>query len=175
MRPDLVGLSDDQLAARYSAAGQGPEAAAIAAEAARRDLLARLFPGGQLLGDLSDVGDDELAWCMQYATSEELFRIAAEMDRRNAVDLPEPADTGDAVANMLADRDALAEAMAPAPDPEDWGRLADDESFAAEAAAIAAAHEEDGSERDERHTITRREARALYDEYVSSFSVAAPE
>ncbi|WP_337192206.1 phage minor capsid protein [Streptomyces sp. HUCO-GS316] len=164
--PDLVGLSDHDLAAR--ARGADPDTLAlIAAEASRRDLLARLFPSGQLVGDLSDVGDDELAWCMQYATSEELFRIAAEMDRRDAVDLPQPADAGDAVEDLLADRDALAEAMAPAPDPEDWGRLADDESFAAEAAALAAAHrDEDGDEPDERHTITRREARALYDEYV---------
>ncbi|MGF0176709.1 phage minor capsid protein [Streptomyces sp. Marseille-Q5077] len=164
--PDLVGLSDHDLAARTRSADPNT-LALIAAEAGRRDLLARLFPGGQQLGDLPDVGDDELAWCMQYATSDELLRIAAEMDLRDAVDLPQPADTGDAVADMLADRDALAEAMAPAPDPEEWGRLADDESFAAEAAAHAAAHaDEDGDEPDERHTITRREARALYDEYV---------
>ncbi|KUN96192.1 phage capsid protein [Streptomyces caeruleatus] len=163
--PDLVGLSDHDLAAR--ARDADPDTLAlVAAEAGRRDLLARLFPGGQLLGDLSGVGDDELAWCMQYATSEELLRIAAEMDRRDAVDMPQPAGTGDAVADLLADRDALAEAMAPAPDPEEWGRLADDETFAAEAAALAAAQDEDGGERDERHTITRREARALYDEYV---------
>ncbi|MFF9034021.1 phage minor capsid protein [Streptomyces sp. NPDC014892] len=163
--PDLVGLSDHDLAARAHDAD--PDTLAlIAAEAARRDLLARLFPGGRLLDDLADVSDDELAWAMQYATSEELLSIAAEMDRRDAVDLPQPADRGDPVADMLADRDALAEAMAPAPDPEDWGRLADDESFAAEAAAVAAAHEEDGGDIDERHTITRREARALYDEYV---------
>ncbi|WP_039936890.1 phage minor capsid protein [Streptomyces himastatinicus] len=159
--PDLVGLSDHDLAAR--ARGADPDTLALlAAEAGRRDLLTRLFPGGQLLGDLSDVSDDELAWCMQYATSEELLRIAAEMDRRDAFDLPPPADTGDAVADMLADRDALAEAMAPAPDPEQWGHLADDETFAAEAAA----HNEDSGNTDERHTITRREARALYDEYV---------
>ncbi|MFI0736421.1 phage minor capsid protein [Streptomyces sp. NPDC021225] len=171
---DLVGVSDHDLAAR--ARGADPDTLAlIATEAGRRDLLARLFPGGQLLADLSDVGDDELAWCMQYATSEELFRIAAEMDHRDAVDLPQPADTGDAVADMLADRDALAEAMAPAPDPEEWGRLADDESFAAEAAALAAHTDEDGDEPDERHTITRREARALYDEYVYRQYLAAEE
>ncbi|MBI0374736.1 phage capsid protein [Streptomyces albiflaviniger] len=163
--PDLVGLSGHDLAARARSADPD-RLALLTAEAGRRDLLARLFPGGQLLGDLSDVSDDELAWCMQYATSEELLRIAAEMDRRDAVDLPPPADTGDAVADMFADRDALAEAMAPAPDPEQWGHLADDETFAAEAAALAAAQDEDGGERDERHTITRREARALYDEYV---------
>ncbi|MGC9536581.1 phage minor capsid protein [Streptomyces sp. UG1] len=163
--PDLVGLSDHDLAARARGA-DADTLAMVAAEAARRDLLARLFPGGQLLADLSGVSDDELAWAMQYATSEELLRIAAEMDRRDAVDMPQPADTGDAVADLLADRDALAEAMAPAPDPEQWGRLADDEKFAAEAAALAAAHEGEGGDTDERHTITRREARALYDEYV---------
>ncbi|MEV0445955.1 phage minor capsid protein [Streptomyces spectabilis] len=166
VRPDLVGLSDAQLAARYRDAGTGPESAAIAAEAARRDLLARLFPGGHLLADLSGVGDDDLAWAMQYADASELLRIAAEMDRRDAVEPPAPVDTGNAVDDLLADRDALAEAMAPAPDPEGWGALADDETFAAEAAALATAQDQDEGERDERHTITRREARALYDEYV---------
>lgn len=63
------------------------------------------------------------------------------MDRRDAIDLPQPADTGDAVADLLADRDALAEAMAPAPDPEEWGRL-------------AAEHEESGGDTDERQAIT---------------------
>ncbi|MGW1374486.1 hypothetical protein ACWD6P_09460 [Streptomyces sp. NPDC002446] len=70
------------------------------------------------------MSDDELAWCMQYATSQELLKIAAEMDRRDAVDLPQPAETVDAVDavdaidDMLADRDALADAMSPAPDPQ---------------------------------------------------------
>ncbi|MBC9714068.1 phage capsid protein [Streptomyces sp. TRM66268-LWL] len=175
VRADLVGLSDDTLAARYRDAGHGPEASAIAAEAARRDLLARLFPSGQLLGDLSDVSDDHLAWAMQYANAPELDRIAGEMDRRDAVELPAPSDTGNTVSDLLSDRDALAETMAPAPDPQDWGRLADDETFAAEAAALATAHEEDGGDTDERHTITRREARALYDEYVYRQFLAAED
>jgi hypothetical protein len=173
VRPDLVSLSDDQLAARYTTAPL--DQAATLAEAARRDLLARLFPGGQLRADLSDVSDDDLAWAMQYAEPSELLRIAAEMDRRETVDLPSPSDTGDAVADMLADRDALAAAMGPAPDPEGWGALADDESFAAEAAALAAVHEEEGGDTDERRTITRREARALYDEYVYRQYLAAEE
>src|SRR5690606_11461286 len=160
---------------------------ALAAEAHRRDMLARLFPGGNLADDLADVGDDALGWAMQYATSDEvlriaaemdrrdaielpapaatgdavadmladrgaladagaaargcamrygrsdeLLRIAAEMDRRDAIELPAPAATGDAVADMLADRDALADAMDPAPDPEQWGTLLDDDAaFAA--------------------------------------------
>lgn len=176
VRPDLVGLSDAQLAARYRDTN-GPESAAIAAEAARRDLLARLFPGGHLLGDLSDVSDDDLAWAMAYADNAELLRIAAEMDRRDAIELPAPADTGDAVEDLLADRDALAEAMGEnVPGPAVWGALAadqalddhlDDDAFWADLRdAAAAQHRGDDEDQDERHLITRREARALYDEYV---------
>lgn len=142
--PDLVGLSDHDLAAR--ARGADPATLAqLAAEANRRDLLTRLFPSGQLLGDLADVSDDELAWCMQYATADELARIAAEIDRRDGIELPAPADTGDAAADMLADREALADAMSPAPDPDEWGRLADDETFATEAAALAVTHDQEGA------------------------------
>ncbi|MEU4998255.1 phage minor capsid protein [Streptomyces sp. NPDC021622] len=177
VRPDLVGLSDAQLAARYRDAGSGPEAAAIAAEAARRDLLGRLYPGGNLLADLTGVGDDDLAWAMQYADTAELLRIAAEMDRRDAVELPPPASTGDAADDLLADRDALAEAMGDhVPGPAAWGALAadqalddhlDDDAFWADLRdAAAAQHRGDDEDQDERHLITRREARALYDEYV---------
>ncbi|MFD0067257.1 hypothetical protein [Streptomyces sp. NPDC056690] len=89
-RRDLVGLSDTELATRvrHAIAHQVDDVAELAAEANRRDLLARHFPGGNLAGDLADVGDDALAWCMQYATRDELVRIAGEMDRRDAVDLP---------------------------------------------------------------------------------------
>lgn len=177
VRPDLIGLSDAQLAARYRDAGTGPEAAAIATEAARRDLLGRLYPGGNLLGDLSDVSDDDLAWAMQYADNTELLRIAAEMDRRDAVDLPPPTSTGDAVDDLLADRDALAEAMGEnVPGPAAWSALAadqalddhlDDDAFWSDLRdAAAAQHRGDDEDQDERHLITRREARALYDEYV---------
>ncbi|MCX4672398.1 hypothetical protein OG453_38060 [Streptomyces sp. NBC_01381] len=173
VRPGLVGLSDAQLAARYRDAGTGPEAAAISAEAARRDLLSRLFPGGYLLADLAGVGDDDLAWAMQYADNGELLCIAAEMDRREAVDLPPPASTVNAVDDLLADRDALAEAMGDhVPGPAAWGALAadqalDDDAFWADLGdAAAAQHRSDDEDQDERHLITRREARALYDEYV---------
>ncbi|MFE1070989.1 phage minor capsid protein [Streptomyces sp. NPDC058783] len=176
-RPDLIGLSDDQLAARVrEALAHGTDdVAQLAAEAHRRDLLARTFPAGRLADDLTDVGDDTLAWAMQYADQDEILRIAAEMDRRDPIDLPPPAATGDLVADMLADRDALAEVMGDAvPDPEGWGALADD---AAEFAALKAAAEKlfrsDGDDHDERHTITRREARALYDEYCEQQYLAA--
>jgi hypothetical protein len=134
------------------------------------------FSGGQLLGDLAGLSDDELAWAMEYATNEELLRIATEIDRRDAVDLPQPADTGDAVADLLADRDALAEAMTPAPDPEQWGTLADDDEFWQGVKEAAAKHRgADDQEQDERHLITRREARALYDEYVYRQYLAAED
>ncbi|NML50547.1 phage capsid protein [Streptomyces sp. R302] len=172
-------MTDEQLAA---AVRSGPvDARALArveAEADRRDLddLAaradRLFPGGHLAGDLADVGDDDLAWAMQHATAEELLRIAAEMDRRDGIELPPPAATGNAVDDLLADRDALGEAMDPAPDPTGWGALADEQPdgdaafWDAVKQAAAARARGDNGDQDERHLITRREARALYDEYV---------
>ncbi|MFI6371019.1 phage minor capsid protein [Streptomyces sp. NPDC050546] len=182
VRPDLVGLSDEQLAARYRAAGDGPEGAAIAREAARRDLLGRLFPGGNLLDDLAAAGDDDLAWAMQYADERELLRIAGEMDRRDRIELPPPAATGNAVDDLLADRDALAETMGErTPDPDAWGALDDTPPPAADASfwddlkrAAARLYRDDG-DHDERHKITRREARALYDEYVYRQYLAAED
>ncbi|MCA1218844.1 phage minor capsid protein [Streptomyces sp. 8L] len=170
VNPDLVGLSDDTLAARARGADPGT-LAELAAEANRRDMLARYFPGGQLLGDLSDVGDDALAWVMQYAGRDELPRIAAEMDRREKPPpLPPPAATGDPVDDLLADRAALDAALDPAPSPDGWGAHADDDvwgegSDTAEDVAPAAAEVAEDIP-DEQPRITRREARALYDEYV---------
>ncbi|MGW7514791.1 phage minor capsid protein [Streptomyces sp. NPDC054796] len=168
VRPELVGLSDADLAARARDADPAM-LALLAAEAARRDLLARLFPGGHLLGELSDVSDDELAWAMSYANEDELARIAAEMDRRDGVPLPAPSDTGDAVLDLLADRNALAAAMAPAPDPEGWGAWAAD----AEPSDTSDGPTHDTS--DEQRRLTRREARALYDEYVYAQYLAAED
>ncbi|MFK0108525.1 phage minor capsid protein [Streptomyces sp. NPDC091217] len=172
VRRDLVGLSDHDLASRARLAGPD-ERAALDSEANRRALLARYFPGGNLAADLSDVGDDALAWCMQYATNDELLRIAAEMDRRDAVELPPPAATGNAVDDLLADRDALAEAMDPAPDPEAWGALADDQSFAEELAAAIAADAARGVTEGTARLVTRAEARTLYEEYVYRQYLAA--
>ncbi|MFJ3867901.1 phage minor capsid protein [Streptomyces nigra] len=179
VRRDLVGLSDDQLAARVrEALAHGlDDVADLAAEAHRRDLLARHFPGGRLADDLTDVGDDTLGWCMQYAEPEELLRIAAEMDRRDAVELPPPAATGDAVADLLADRNALAEAMDPAPDPDGWGALADDAAFAAQLAEeIARQSARDAAVAEgEVPQLTRAEGRRLYDEYVYRQMLAAED
>jgi hypothetical protein len=196
VRADLVGLSDDQIAerVRHALTLDTDDVAVLAAEAHRRDLLTQVFPGGALAADLTTVGDDALAWAMQYADRDEILRIAAEMDRRDAVDLPPPAATGDAVADLLADRDALAAVMGAAPDPAEWGRYADGfadviragrdgtaraegAAFAAERAALAAERalngDDDGAPEDERHTITRREAREMYDEYVERQFLAA--
>lgn len=163
--PELVGLSDAQLAAR--ARGADPDTLALlAAEAARRDLLGRLFPGGNLLADLTAVGDDELAWCMSYANADELARIAAEMDRRDAVDMPQPADTGDAVDNLLADTNALADALAPAQNPDGWGALADDATWAAMVGDDQSSTAPPPDADEEGPRITRRQAREMYDEYV---------
>jgi hypothetical protein len=174
VRSDLVGLSDHDLAARARLADPD-KLAQLAAEADRRDLLARYFPGGNLAADLSEVGDDALAWCMQYATDRELLRIAGEMDRRDAVELPTPAATGNAVDDLLADRDALAEAMDPAPDPETWGVLADDTTFTEELAAAVAADATKGVTEETARLVTRAEARAMYDEYVYRQYLAAED
>ncbi|WP_425589010.1 phage minor capsid protein [Streptomyces similanensis] len=179
VRADLVRLSDDQLAARVreAIAHSTDDVSELAAEAHRRDMLAEHFPGGQLADDLTAVGDDELAWCMTYAEPAELEQIAAEFDSRYPVELPPPAATGDAVADMLADRDALAEAMDPVPDPDGWGALADDEQFAAELAEEIARQ----SARDEAVAagevpqVSRAEARRMYEEYVYRQMLAADE
>ncbi|RMB83714.1 phage minor capsid protein [Streptomyces shenzhenensis] len=175
VRTDLVHLSDDQLAARVREAIEHgtDDVSVLAAEAHRRDLLAAYFPNGTLAADLSQVGDDALAWCMQYANDEELLRIATEMDRRDAVPLPPPAATGDAVADLLADRDALADAMGNAPDPEGWGALADDAAWAQELAAAIAADAARGVTAETARQVTRAEARAMYDEYVYRQMLAA--
>ncbi|MGW5673945.1 phage minor capsid protein [Streptomyces sp. NPDC003860] len=181
VRPDLIGLSDAQLAARYRAAGDGPEGTAIAQEAARRDLLARLFPGGHLVDDLASVGDDDLAWAMQYADERELLRIAAEMDRREAVELPPPSATGNAVDDLLANRAALDETMGTrTPTPDAWGALDDTPPPADDAAfwddlkqAAARLYRGDSDDQDQRPKVTRAEARRMYDEYVYTQYLAA--
>ncbi|MET7450675.1 phage minor capsid protein [Streptomyces sp. NPDC005574] len=177
VRTDLVHLSDDQLAARVREAIEHgiDDVSSLAAEAHRRDLLAAYFPNGTLAADLSAVGDDALAWCMQYANDDELLRIAAEMDSRDAVPLPAPVATGDAVADLLADRDALAESMGNAPDPEGWGALADDAAWADELATTIAADAARGVTEETARIVTRAEARAMYDEYVYQQMLAAED
>jgi hypothetical protein len=145
-RRDLIGVSDEELGRRLADA-DGAESAAIAAEMDRRQLLAEVFPGGTLAGDLSAMDEGTLGWALSYARPDEASRIAAEFDRREPVALPTPAATGDAVADLWADRAALDEALAPLPDPDGWGALADDDEAYAGLRA-AAAEEFSGGDRD---------------------------
>lgn len=168
VRRDLVGLSDQQLAQMGRGADE-QTLADLAAEANRRDMLARLFPSGRLRRDLSGASEDELAWCMQYAAPDEMLRIAAELDRRDPVPMPEPVDTGDPIADLIANRRLLDESMSPAPGRDDWGRHAPDNDR----------DDEQPDEREQRddepRRITRREAREMYDEYVWEQVLAADE
>jgi hypothetical protein len=159
-RADLVGLSDEQLAGRVRTAIEHgtDDVAQLAAEAHRRDLLASTFPAGSLTADLTQVGDDVLGWAMQYATRDEVVRIADEVDRRDPIPppvLPEP--TGDPIADVIAANRAVDDAL-PAPVAE-WGQYADDVT-----AAIVEAVEETAPEAERR--ITRREAREMWWEHV---------
>ncbi|MDN3056188.1 phage capsid protein [Streptomyces sp. SRF1] len=155
--------------------------ARIEAEADRRDeaeLRAAIFPAGRLLDDLTGTGDDVLAWAQQHATDDELLRIAAEYDRRYprpAPDYPEP--TGDPVEDALAVDAALDEALAPGAPSEEWGRYADQAEDVADDGTpprtpgqLAALAEEEAPARP-----TRKQARALYDEWVYTQWLAAED
>lgn len=76
-------------------------------------------------GTMREMTDDEMGTAMRAASLDDRDRnrIAAELDRRYPPDpLPAAAATGDAVADMLADRAALDDALDPLPAPEEWGR-----------------------------------------------------
>lgn len=166
-RPDLIGLSDEDLAARARNADPGT-LDAIAEEANRRDMIRDLFPGGTLAEDLAEHGDDVLAWATRYADEAEAVRIAAEIDRRyEPGPLPEVSTAADGAEAFLDDQAALAEHMEPMPDPDGWGWLADDAAWAAIRGDDTddEADTERGEEREQR--FTRRQARALYDEHVT--------
>ncbi|WP_406014332.1 phage minor capsid protein [Streptomyces sp. NBC_00984] len=116
---------------------------------------------------MREMTDEEMGTAMRAASLDDADRgrIAAELDRRYPPDpLPAAAATGDAVANMLADRAAVDDALAPLPEPEEWGALANDAKFADELAAAVKAAEERGTEARDR--ITRAKAREMYAEYV---------
>ncbi|WP_371648041.1 MULTISPECIES: hypothetical protein [unclassified Streptomyces] len=125
IRRDLVGLSEHDLADRARHVADDRDA--IGAETHRRRLLADLFPAGRLAADLSAIGDDVLVWGVRYAAPEDAARITAEIDRRYPAP-PPAAATGATVADTLANRAALDQAMrpvaldAPPPaDPDEWG------------------------------------------------------
>ncbi|MYX36733.1 phage capsid protein [Streptomyces sp. SID8377] len=121
---------------------------------------------------MREMSDDQLAAALRSSASDtrDQARVLNELDRRYPTQLAAPADTSNAADDLLADRDQLAAAMDPAPDPDGWGALAADEAFAAETTEAAQAAEDA-----EPRTLTRREARALYDEYVYRQYLAAED
>ncbi|MET9429794.1 phage minor capsid protein [Streptomyces sp. NPDC003036] len=175
IRPDLVGMSERDLAARArNVPEDGP---AIGAEVHRRRALAELFPGGQLAADLSGLGDELLVWGIRYARPEDAARIAAEIDRRHPP-APPPPPVGATVADTLAARDALDAAMhpirlddPPPADPDEWGPYGADVERGPDgtedmSAVERWAYELELAERAAREAYSRDEIREMYQEHI---------
>ncbi|WP_242640840.1 phage minor capsid protein [Streptomyces kasugaensis] len=175
-RRDLIGLSEQQLADRARHA-DADELATLAVEADRRDLLTAVFPGGHLAADLAAIGDDALGWAIRYARGDEAERIAAELDRRYPpAPLPE-ARTGTSVADTLANRDAIDEALAPITGPDEWGHLAVDD---ADRYAGMSTTERWIAEREEeaaasRGNYSREQVREMYRDHIYEQYLAAED
>ncbi|MFE1378691.1 phage minor capsid protein [Streptomyces sp. NPDC058740] len=184
IRRDLVGMSERDLAAR--ARNVEDDRAAIGAEIHRRRMLGELFPAGRLAGDLSALGDDLLVWGVRYASPEDAARIAAEIDRRYPAP-PPPAPAGARVADTLATRAALDEAMQPvhlddpAPaDPDEWGAYGRDLERGPDgtehmSAAERWAYERELEQRSAREAYSREEIREMYREHVYLQVLAAED
>ncbi|MFK0217938.1 phage minor capsid protein [Streptomyces vinaceus] len=184
IRRDLVGMSERDLAAR--ARHVEDDRAAIGAEIHRRRALAELFPGGRLAGDLSALGDDLLVWGVRYASPEDAARIAAEIDRRYPAP-PPPAPAGARVADALATRAALDEAMQPVrlddpppADPDEWGAYGRDLEKGPGgtehmSAAERWAYERELEARAAREAYSREEIREMYREHVYLQVLAAED
>ncbi|MGW5409017.1 phage minor capsid protein [Streptomyces spiralis] len=176
VRPDLVGLSDEQLAARIGA-GAEDTAADVLAEAHRRDMLGRLFPDGRLADDLTGVGDDELTWSMQYANVDEGLRIAAEFDRRYPpAPMPEAAGAH-SVEGQLADRAAIDEVLGPLSAVDEWAALADDlpDAYAGMTSTERWIAEREAEQEAARGAYTKRQIREMYHEHIYAQMLAAEE
>ncbi|WP_329148269.1 phage minor capsid protein [Streptomyces sp. NBC_01456] len=176
VRADLVGLSEEDLAHRTRLATDADEFAALAAEADRRQLLAELFPGGQLAGDLSGFPDEVLGWAVLYARADEAERLAAEVDRRHPVQLP-PAAADRGTAGQLADAAAIDETLAPLPGPAAWGWLALDEPdrFAGMSETERWIAEREAEQQAARGAYTRAQIREMYREHVYRQWLAAED
>ncbi|MFK0296692.1 phage minor capsid protein [Streptomyces sp. NPDC090442] len=168
-RHTLAEMSDDQLgAALRPGVLDEHDRGRIAAEADRRDLMAAAFPGGRLAPHLAGLSDDVLTVAIRHARPSEVARIGAEFDRRYPP-RPAPAAKGaQSVEGQLADRRALDDALAPVPDPDDWGWLADG---AGDRFAGMTATERWVAERTEeaaagRGAYTRAQVREMYREHV---------
>ncbi|MEU4067424.1 phage minor capsid protein [Streptomyces wedmorensis] len=184
IRRDLVGMSERDLAARARHVPEdGP---AIGAEVHRRRALAELFPGGRLAADLSGLDDELLVWGIRYARPEDAARIAAEIDRRHPP-APPPALAGATVADTLAARDALDDAMHPirlddpAPaDPDEWGPYGADVERGPDgtehmSAVERWAYERELADRAAAEAYTRDEIREMYREHIYLQMIAAED
>ncbi|MFE5558663.1 phage minor capsid protein [Streptomyces sp. NPDC056544] len=184
VQADLLGMSEQALATR--ARHVPADRPAIGAEIHRRRLLDSLFPGGRLAGDLSELGDELLVWGVRYASPEDAARIAAEIDRRYPAP-PPPAPAGARVADTLATRAALDEAMQPvhlddpAPaDPDEWGAYGRDLERGPDgtehmSAAERWAYERELEQRSARESYSREEIREMYREHVYLQVLAAED
>ncbi|MGW1489788.1 phage minor capsid protein [Streptomyces sp. NPDC002402] len=185
VRPDLVGLSDEQLAHRARLA-DATEFGALAAEADRRQLLATVFPGGHLAADLTPFGDEVLGWAIRYARPAEAERIAAELDRRYPV-APPAMTTGATVEDHLANRAALDDALRPArlgdqqpQDPDEWGAFGADVTLGPDgtenmSAVERWAYEKELADREAQIAYTREQIRDMYQEHIYLQWLAAEE
>ncbi|MFD9859749.1 phage minor capsid protein [Streptomyces alboflavus] len=175
VRGDLVGMSEQALATR---ARHVPEdRPAIGAEIHRRRLLDALFPGGRLVGDLAELGDELLVWGIRYARPEDAERIAAEIDRRHPPAPPRPA-AGATVADTLAAREALDDAMhpirlddPPPADPDEWGPHGADIERGPDGTEHMSAterwvYERELEARAARDAYSRDEIREMYEEHI---------
>ncbi|MCX4827179.1 phage minor capsid protein [Streptomyces sp. NBC_01016] len=172
----LVGMSDEALGLR-AATASGDQLSAIAAEADRRQMLAAMFPAGQLAADLAPFGDDMLGWAMRYADERAAARIAAELDRRYPPE-PAPAAAGaHTVEGQLADRAALDEALGPLGDVDDWSHLVDDlpDPYAGMTATERWIAEREAEQQTARGAYTRKQIREMYDEHVWAQYMAAED
>lgn len=176
VRADLVGLSEEDLAHRTRRATDAGEFAALAAEADRRQLIAALFPGGQLAGGLSEFPDEVLGWAVLYARADEAERLAAEVDRRHPVQLP-PAAADHGIAGQLDDAAAIDETLAPLPAPAAWGWLALDEPdrFAGMSDTERWIAEREAEQQAARGAYTRAQIREMYREYTYRQWLAAED
>ncbi|MDV9193521.1 phage capsid protein, partial [Streptomyces sp. SR27] len=184
IRRDLVGMSERDLAARArNVPEDGP---AIGAEVHRRRALAELFPGGRLAADLSGLGDELLVWGSRYARPEDAARIAAEIDRRHPPTPPPPL-VGATVADTLAARDALDDAMypirlddSPPVDPDEWGPYGADVERGPDgtehmSAVERWAYERELEARSQRAAYSRDEIREMYREHIYLQELAAED
>ncbi|WUC68721.1 phage minor capsid protein [Streptomyces sp. NBC_00539] len=175
IRRDLVGMSERDLAAR--ALNVPEDRPVIGAEVHRRRALAELFPGGRLAGDLSGLDDELLVWGIRYANPADAERIAAEIDRRHPP-VPPPPIAGTTVADTLAARDALDDAMhpirlddPPPADPDEWGPYGADVERGPDgtehmSAVERWAYERELEARAQREAYSREEIREMYDEHI---------